>query len=657
MTPSALHPVLPSALQRTLTRFSLHNLLAAVFLLATLVAQPATAAPPSAPLSTEALSASLPGAEDSAFLPVDQAFRLAVSQEGAGLLLRWKMAAGYYLYAGRITVSTQPDGTPVGPLAFSRPGKLKHDDYFGEVEVYHDEIEVRVDPGSLAQDRDLELKITYQGCADAGLCYPPVSVITPYLAPVATESSLTAAPPPMVTPDGDPLQSSQKTKASLEGALSRLDTDSASSLNAFLEDAPLALTLLVFLALGAGLAFTPCVFPMIPILSSLIAGQEGLSVRRASLLSLAYVSGMAFTYAAIGVLVAHLGAGANLQAHLQEPWLLLLFSLLFVALALSMFGFFTLQLPAFLRDRLDRAQSRSRGGSLAGAALMGLLSALVVSPCVSAPLAGALLYISTTGDGLLGGAALLALGYGMGLPLLAIGSGGARLLPRAGAWMEGIKNFFGVALLAVALWLLERILPAALNLALWSLLLGVSAVYLGAFDVVESAWNGWRRLRKGLGLLLFTYAVILLFGAAAGATDPLRPLASLAASARDVTPQPVERFRTVTSLAELHTLLEGARQEQQPVMIDFYADWCISCKVMERTVLADVAVQRALARHLLIRADVTAANTDSSALLAAWNVFGPPAFVFLDANGNELRQHRVIGETGAEAFLAQLPPT
>lgn len=371
------------------------------------------------------------------------------------------------------------------------------------------------------------------------------------------------------------------------------------------------------------------------------------------MLASSYVAGMATTYAAAGVLVGSLGAGANLQAYMQEPWLLITFSAVFIILSLAMFGFYELQLPAFLRDRLNQANAGSQGGSVAGAGIMGMLSALVVSPCVSAPLAGALLYISTTGDALLGGLALLAMGLGMGTPLIAIGAGGSSLLPRAGAWMEAVKVFFGVTLLGVAVWLLERILPSALVLALWAGLSGIYAVYLGAFDQVASGWNGWRKFRKGLGLLLFIYAAILLAGASSGASDPLRPLEMLIANSPSVTVKQ-ENFQTITTLAALNDLLGSAKAAQQPVMIDFYADWCISCKVMERNVLSDVRVQKALANHVQVKADVTATSQHSSQLLESYGIFGPPAYIFINAAGQEIESLRIMGEKNVEGFLQHL---
>lgn len=611
----------------------------------------ALAEPPLAQKSTATAAGLLPATDD--FLPVTEAFKPLILQEGPDLVATWTIAEGYYLYQERFRFDPLTPGASGSPLQFDRPGVIKHDEYFGDVTVYHDTVTVRMTP-ALEGVGEAEFKITYQGCAEAGLCYPPQHLKTVFVAPDARGASQ----PAMESGDGSANSASKSPPQTDDNDVDSLDRESASSILNFLGQAEGFTVIGLFFLLGIGLAFTPCVFPMIPILSSIIAGQQNLSTGRAFSLSLAYVLGMAITYAGAGMLVASLGAGANLQAMMQAPWLLSLFALVFVLLALAMFGFYELQLPAFLRDRLNRAGEQSRGGTLASVLFMGALSALVVSPCVSAPLAGALLYISTTGDLWLGGGALLALGLGMGVPLLVIGTGGGKFLPRAGAWMESVKQFFGVALLAVAIWLLERIVPAPLILGLWALLLGVYAVFLGAFDSIETGWKGWQRFRKGLALMLFAYAILLLTGAASGASDPLRPLAATfsgsAAQSSDSGYGSGLDFAVVTTTQALDQRLAAARTADRPVMIDVYADWCISCKVMERTVLSDARVREALAGHQLIKLDVTENTADTQSLLERYDLFGPPAYLFFDAQGVEQTSSRIMGEMKVDAFLQHL---
>lgn len=595
--------------------------------------------------ATPLIESSLEPVGEPEFLPVDQAFRATTSQEGNQLRVHWQIADGYYLYRNRISVSDASTSEAIEPLVFSNSGKIKHDEYFGEVEVFFHEAELKVQPAS-DDATEVELNIRYQGCAEAGLCYPPQTLKALYIKPALENAAAlsvgTTAKPELIKATPAPQPRAQ-------------DTESASGILSFLQHSGTAFILLMFFILGIGLSFTPCVFPMIPILSSIIAGQKEIQVKRAFVLSLSYVVGMATTYALAGVIVGSLGAGANLQAAMQQPWLLSLFSVVFVLLSLSMFGFYELQLPAALRDRLNQANEKSQGGSVAGVAVMGALSALVVSPCVSAPLAGALIYISTTGDALLGGAALLALGLGMGMPLLAIGTGGAKLLPRTGAWMESVKVFFGVTLLGVAIWLLERIVPPALTLALWAALLGIYAVYLGAFNHVESGWNGWQKFRKGLGLLLFIYAALLLAGASSGASDPLKPLGSLlAATPTGSSDNTKSTFVSVNNLDALNNELARAAAQKQPALVDFYADWCISCKVMERTVLNDPRVEAQLTHFYLIKADVTDGGADSTSMLNRYKLFGPPGYLFYDQRGQEMPAYRVMGEMNVEHFLSHL---
>jgi thiol:disulfide interchange protein DsbD len=410
----------------------------------------------------------------------------------------------------------------------------------------------------------------------------------------------------------------------------------------------------LFFGFGLLLAFTPCVFPMIPILSGIIAGQgPSITARKAFVLSLVYVLAMALTYSVAGVLAGLFGA--NLQAAFQNPWILGLFALVFVALALSMFGFYELQLPSSLQTRLAEISNRQAGGSLVGVAIMGLLSALIVGPCVAPPLAGALIFIGQTGNAVLGGIALFALSLGMGAPLIAIGTSAGELLPRAGAWMDAVKAVFGVAMLAVAILLLERILPPAIAMLLWSLLLIGSAVFLGALQDLPPEAGGWRKLWKGLGFVLLTYGVLMLVGAASGGKDTVLPLRGLALTGASGATAPHALFRHVKSAADLDRELAAASATGKPVMLDFYADWCVTCKEMERYTFSDPAVVARMSRFVLLQADVTANDEQDQALMRErFGIPGPPAILFFDAQGRERQGYRVIGFMSAEEFAAHL---
>jgi thiol:disulfide interchange protein DsbD len=405
-----------------------------------------------------------------------------------------------------------------------------------------------------------------------------------------------------------------------------------------------------FFGFGLLLAFTPCVFPMVPILSSLIAGQgASLTRRQAILLSIIYVLAMAATYTVAGVLAALLGQ--NIQAWFQNPWVIGLFSGMFVLLALSMFGLYELQLPAYLQHRLAELSNRQRGGQFAGVAIMGFLSALIVGPCVAPPLIGALTFIAVTGDLGLGAAALFALSLGMGVPLLIIGASTGHWLPRAGHWMERIKTVFGVLLLMVALWLLERILPAAASMVLWATLLIVTATYMGALQPVVHGAPVWRTLVKGLGLVLLIYGILLLVGVAAGGRDALQPLRGVGLIA-NTGGAPALPFRRVKTVADVDQALRAAGG--RPIMLDFYADWCVSCKELERYTFVDPAVRAALANVITLQADVTAHDAADQALLKRFGIIGPPTILFFSPDGREHRDHRVVGFMEAEPFNERL---
>ncbi|MHB1352337.1 MAG: protein-disulfide reductase DsbD [Thiobacillus sp.] len=568
----------------------------------------------------------LPAHAQQSFLPVEQAFRLGVSQDGNGQVrLNWAISDGYYLYRKQVKVEGEPAGS-VKKVTLP-PGVIKNDEYFGPSEVYHDQLAVQVEaPGAKA------LTISWQGCADAGICYPP-------------QTRRVTLADAAVTPDA----SAGDAKPAPGGALGE-DQDLAERLS----NVSLGWMLAVFFGLGLLMTFTPCVLPMLPILSSLIAGS-GAGPRRGFILSLAFVLPMALTYAGVGAAAAL--AGANLQATLQNPWVLGAFGLIFVALALAMFGFYELQLPAALRNRLSTASQGQRGGTLGGAATMGVLSALLVGPCMTAPLAGALLYIGNTGDVLTGGLALFAMGLGMGVPLLVVGTLGARLLPRPGDWMNRVKALFGFILLGTAIVFVGRVLPAALTLGLWGAWLLAIALSLLALIHKIGSEKG-RLVSRYLALLIGLWGGAMLLGAAGGASDPLRPLAFMTATAAPAQGTAdkdfMARFAPVKTEQALAARVAEAGGRGQWTLVDFYADWCVSCKAIEHEVFADPRVQQALADVQLLRPDVTANDADDKTLMRAHQVLGPPTILLIGPDGRERRVERIVGELGAEAFLARL---
>ncbi|WP_200284478.1 protein-disulfide reductase DsbD [Rhabdochromatium marinum] len=555
------------------------------------------------------------------------------------LELRWNIAPGTYLYRDKIAVELDPEraaaaGVQLGrlelPEAEIKPDTVRPDGSIGDVAIYHGLLRAEVPLlRSRADATDIELSATFQGCAERGICYPPVTETIRLSLPPATTLTDAAATNSGRVSEQDQI-AAQLAKVSIFGALA------------------------LFFGLGLLLAFTPCVFPMIPILSGIIAGQgQKITTRQAFLLSLAYVLAMALTYAIVGVIAGLFGA--NLNAAFQTPWVLVLFAGVFVALALSMFGFYDLQLPSALQTRLTELSNQQQGGTLIGAAIMGTLSALIVGPCVAPPLMGALIFIGKTGDAVLGFFALLGLGLGMGAPLLLIGTSAGQLLPRAGAWMDAVKAVFGILLLAVAILLLERILPATLALVLWGLLLVVSAVYLGALEALPAGHSGWRKLWKGLGVALLIYGTLMLVGAAAGGHDTWQPLRGLTTSGGAGEASAHAQFKRIKTVADLERELATATTQGQPVMLDFYADWCVSCKEMERDTFPAPEVRAAMDNFVLLQADVTANDAADKALMQErFGLHGPPAMLFFDATGQELSGFRLVGFVPPQDFAAHL---
>lgn len=576
------------------------------------------------------------GKSEPVFLEPDRAFVFSADAAGDGAIsARWEIADGYYLYRDKFSfrLVESPAGMTLGAAEFP-PGEFKEDEFFGRMEVFHDPVQARLPViRQGAAPAAVTLEVGYQGCADQGFCYPPMKRTVSLELPAAGAAAVTGVPP--ATGAGDTAD------APLQDRIARS-----------LAEGNLWLNLAGFFGFGLLLAFTPCVLPMVPILSSLIIGQRTqVTTRRAFLLSLSYVLAMALTYTLAGVAAGLFGS--NLQAAFQNPWILGGISLVFVLLALAMFDVYQLQLPAAWQARLGEFSNRQSAGTYLGAAVMGFLSALVVGPCVAAPLAGILLYIGMSGDALLGGVSLFALSLGMGLPLLVIGTSAGKFLPKAGAWMTAVKAIFGVLMLAVAVWFLDRIVPPQLSMFLWAGLLIGTAVYLGAFDRMEQGIQGWRRFWKGMGLIVFIYGVLLIIGAAGGGNDPLRPLQGIPlAGGRAIPAEAALEFTPVKGVEGLRQAMAGAAG--RPVMLDFYADWCVDCKIMERRTFVDPGVRGALAGVVLLRADVTANDGIDQELLRQLGLFGPPAILFFDADGAELRPFRVIGYTGPEAFARHI---
>jgi thiol:disulfide interchange protein DsbD len=584
------------------------------------------------------------------FLDPEVAFTLTAKTQGdRSVELSFTAAPGYYLYADqfKFVANGATLGVPVRP-----PGTVKFDETFQKnVETYRDTVRIVI-PVQQA-GAQFRLVATNQGCADKGLCYPPMDrAIDVSLTGFGGDGTLRIHNVEQTLALGTPAATATADATSATGpALDSAASSDAAGLSAALRAGHFWSVVGVFFAAGLLLSLTPCVLPMLPILSSIIVGQgEKVSRGRGLMLAASYSLGMALVYTAMGVAAGL--AGEGLAATLQNPWTLSLFALLLVALALSMFGVYELQLPSAFTGRLTQASQRLPAGRLAGVFAMGGVSALIVSPCVAAPLAGALVYLSQTRDAWLGGSALFSLAAGMSVPLLVLGASAGALLPRAGAWMDEVKRFFGLLLLGVALWTVQSLLPAALALALWGVLAIGVAMLIGSFGRGEAgtrpAASLWRRT---LAAVLLVFGALQLIGAASGGTDPLQPLAHLSARSGGSTAAKAPAFVAVRSVDELDAALRSAGR---PVMLDFYADWCVSCKEMERYTFADASVRAKLAGALLLRADVTANNPQDRALLKRFQLFGPPGTLFFDAQGREIARARVIGFQNSTRFLQTL---
>jgi thiol:disulfide interchange protein DsbD len=590
---------------------------------------PAAASPPPAKGGLERLLASKPGkGSQDDLLPPELAFHfIGTVKDGNTLRASWQIADGYYLYRDRFKfVLLEPASVTLGEPTIPE-GQTKQEEE-GARQVFYRQLDIdlplkRGDAGPVA----VTLQAKFQGCAEQGVCYPPMEQTVVLELPADS---------------GGPAQLS--TAAAVDAEQDRI-ADS-------LKKQSIWLVSLSFLGFGLLMAFSPCLFPMIPILSGIVAGHgHDITTGKAFVLSLVYVLAAAVTYAVFGIFAGLFGS--NLQAAFQNPWIIGSFAALFVILSLSMFDFYTLQMPAFIQERVAAVSHRQRSGTLVGVAIMGSLSAIIVGPCMAAPLAGALIYIGQTGDWVLGGLALFSMGLGMGVPLMIIGTSAGKLLPKAGIWMNAVKGIFGVGMLAVAVSLLERIVPPALALFLWACLLIVPAVYLGALEPLPQHCSGWRKLWKGVGLVMLTYGVLLLIGVANNGSDPLQPLRGLQGAVA-AAPAEANTFVRVRSTAELDRELRSAREQGRWALVDYYADWCTSCKEMERYTFGDPRVKAALVRVALIQVDVTGTDEREKDLLQRYNLIGPPATLFFGPDGQERRDKRLVGYLSAEDFLKLL---
>jgi len=575
---------------------------------------------------------------ESEFLPPDQAFRVEVVAQGADMVrVDFLVTPGYYLYRHRFNFSLDSAaGTPSATLGSPDipQGEWKEDEFFGRQQVFHEGVSVSI-PVSRAPGGAVELPIVVglQGCAEKGLCYPPEKRRFKVSLPATDSAANTNALD----------RSVDRTSSASGGAQSRGTQGFVSEqdrLAELIRTGNLSLVLATFFGLGLLLAFTPCVLPMVPILSGIIAGQgSGVTTGRAFALSLSYVLGMAVMNTLAGVAAA--AAGQQIQALFQQPWIIVLFSLIFVALALSMFGLFTIQMPASLQTRLSDVSNRQRAGTFGGVAVMGALSALIVSACVAPPLFAALAVIAQTGDMVRGGSALFVMSLGMGVPLLVIGTSAGRLLPKAGGWMDTVKKFFGVLMLAVAAWMLSRLVEDRWSLLLWAVPAAIGAGLLFS-EVKTRSVTGW--IMRGLGAVLGLYALALIAGVFLGGRDPLAPIPQLAK------PQKTLKFTVIKTVDDLDRAIAAAAAGGRPAMLDFYADWCVSCKEMERYTFTDAAVQASLANAVLLKADVTANDEADQALLRRFEIFGPPTIAFWGSYGVERKNYRVVGFMKADEF-------
>lgn len=575
--------------------------------------------------------ASLPAVADQLPLPADQAFVFnAKIGDNQTLLLNWHITPGYYLYRDRFSFElTAPANAKIGSVQLPA-GIAKQDDILGNYQIYEGDVTIPVVIKN-AQGQPITLTMHYQGCSEYGFCYPPIkktirmALVQTQTVPVPTTTIVKPAAVPVIKV-----------------------TKQLTPFTELLASHHYAAIVFSFICFGLLLSFTPCVLPMVPILASIIVGQrQTITTLKAFTLSLTYVLSMAITYAVLGLLAGL--AGSYVQAAMQNPWVIGIFCTLFVLLALSMFDCYELRLPSRMQEGIMNASNRQQGGTYIGVAIMGCLATLILSPCVSAPLVGVLAYISQTGNATLGGLSLFAMGIGMGIPLLFIGTTGGAYLPKAGPWMQAIKATFGFILLGLAVYLLARIIPGPVALALWGILLFFAGLYLGALECAPKA--DWQRFWKGIGLLSVLYGTVLLFGALQSNADPLQPLTWRSVNTTPSSSSVTVAIQRVKGLANLQNALQQAVAQHKSVMVDFYADWCADCKEMERSTFSDPQVQSALKDVVWLQADITANDADDTALEQYFNVTAPPTILFFNNRGQEIATQRIYGAKNATDFL------
>ena len=611
------------------------------------------------------------------FLPPDEAFRFSALADGPdSIRLIWGITDGYYLYRARIKASSDTSQAKLGELTLPA-GETKMDEYFGKQEVYHHDIVGSISVArSSSGDLAVPLKVTYQGCASAGLCYPPitktVNVVLPTPGTTGAATSIgggsagaatgvansTTAPtsgPPQPAIGSGLAASADPTATSLAGASGGAFVSEQDKLATLIRDGNLAAVLGTFFGIGLLLSLTPCVLPMIPILSGIIVGQgDKVTAARGFSLAFTYTQGMAVTYAVAGAAFVLLFKQAP-QAFFQQPWIIMLFVALFVALAFAMFGAYTLQMPNALQTRLTSVSNQQKSGSYVGCFVMGALSALVVTACVAPALIAALSVISQTGKIARGAAALYVTGLGMGVPLLLVGASAGSLLPKVGPWMDTVKSLFGVLFLALAIYFLQPLISASVGMLLWSALAVIAGFWIFALEARDG--GPAPAAIRAAGLLALVYGIILLIGVAAGSNDPLQPLSTLRANNGGggpitATKESALAFDTIKSLDDLNKRVAAATAAGRPVMLDFYADWCTSCKEMERYTFSDKSVQAALSSAVLLHADVTKNDPVDQELLKHFGIFGPPTIAFYGPDGEERSNFRVVGYMKAAEFAS-----
>jgi thiol:disulfide interchange protein DsbD len=545
-----------------------------------------------------------------------------------------RIEPGFYVYKHRISAKSLSPGAQAGQLELPK-GKVKHDEFFGESEVYYGEVIGRLAIARATPEAmELELEVGYQGCADGGLCYLPQTRVMKVSLPeagVVSDLSATAAP---------------------TGGTPAAPVSEQNRIAEIISGSPLWFVVAAMFGFGLLLAFTPCVLPMIPILTAIIAGEgDDVTPARGFGLAFSYVMGMAIVYTAAGVVAV--AAGAQVQAAFNQPWVLSLFAALFVVLAIAMFGVFDLQMPSSIQGKLASISSNQKSGTVIGAFVMGALSSLIVTACVAPALVAALAVMSQSGDYFRGGVALFAMSLGMGAPLLLVGAAQGKFLPKAGAWMVAVKGAFGFMMLGLAIWMLSRFLPATLIMTMWAVLVFMAGVFMGGLTTLTAESTVPQKLGKGFGGLAIIYGILLVIGAATGGTNPLQPLASVNLGSGDgqaVASHDELPFQRIKTVADLDREIATASEQGKSVMLDFYADWCVSCKEMEAFTFTDAQVRAALSDTVWLQADVTANDAEDKALLDRFGVFGPPTIIFFGKDGQQRHGYEVVGYMKAETF-------